>query len=196
MGFSLFSELGALNPAATVANVGASAFELWKMGRASDEAEFARDWSANMSNTAYQRAVVDMRAAGINPALAYMQGGASTPTAAVADVPQGNPFTTGFDVFKTRTETGRIEAELERVRHQVGIANFERMTASQMYDILLHTYPDLEKQVKSEAARAYWEAQAARLKIPAAKAEADFWSSPLGESGVGKFLQFFRSILR
>lgn len=33
-----------------------------------------------MSNTAYQRAVYDMKQAGINPLLAYMKGGASTPS--------------------------------------------------------------------------------------------------------------------
>lgn len=49
----------------------------------------ARNYNTEMSNTAYQRAVADMKKAGINPMMAAMNGGASSPTSPITNAGTG-----------------------------------------------------------------------------------------------------------
>lgn len=84
-----------------------------------------------MSNTAYQRAVNDMRAAGLNPMLAYSQGGASAPvgsmprvenaaSAGVASAAGGASLVSSLtQAMKTAAETDQVKAATELMQRQM-----------------------------------------------------------------------------
>lgn len=67
------------------------------------EAQKNREFQLSASSTAYQRAVADMRAAGINPILAARTGGASTPAGAMANF--HNPVTSALGAFQSHRQT-------------------------------------------------------------------------------------------
>lgn len=75
-----------MDPWSAGASVLGLAGGLWSNQQNLAESKRARQWSERMSGSAYQRAVADMKLAGLNPLLAYSQGGASTPGASTATV--------------------------------------------------------------------------------------------------------------
>lgn len=85
-----------------------------------------RNFQYMMSNTAFQRATKDMAAAGINPMVAFSQGGASTPSGSSASAANaqkmedalGRGVSSAVDSLRLKNERQRMELEGARLKNE------------------------------------------------------------------------------
>lgn len=171
------------------------------------EARINREFQERMRNTEWQAAVEDMRRAGINPAVAYARGGASSPGGSMAGgslaAPAGDAIGKGvssaMEVSMFRKNMQLLDAQISKTQQEASTAGSTAQNAlrASQFDARRYEYYfdengrpkgplkdlfDAEFQTSiANSARSISDAELTRLSIPERKAMATMFDQ-LGAS--------------
>ncbi len=117
-----------------------------------------------MSSTAYQRAMGDMRTAGLNPMLAYQQGGASSPGGALATMQNvGAAGVAGGQAgVSSAVASMRNRADLKLLQEQIAKAAAEKKITQRQLQMLDVGFPNPDREGVARGVKRVpaWEATA------------------------------------
>lgn len=113
-------------------------------------------WEERMSSTSYQRGTQDMLAAGLNPMLAYSQGGASTPNSAAATV---HPVDAGAKAISSATGNflarRQAEATIDLTQAQADKARSEAHVSAASVDSDINQRAMANDMLKAQVQQAW-----------------------------------------